>query len=341
MTHYFVIDFCERYGINANAAILLSNICYWCALNKKNQNKKNYINGRYWMYNSLEAFAAQYPYMSINQIRYALNILKKTGAVDCANHNPNEFDRTLWYSPSEEAMRIYLYSYDRDKGENCQDKNDNNESEKEIPYDKEKEHREEADDVGKFPNRFGNFTKCICENSQIIIPDNKPINKPNSSSSEIRQIFCRIHGSLVYDDDFYQKAEVFIRQKSLDPQQYIRWLYHFALKKSARDPRSYLYSLFFRDEIVGQYLHDRAEIEKSCFICPVCGQKTTGHCHDCGVSPNSSERDIEIARKKRELPPEEFRLWEEEERRQREAAFAALKKQYFIRQEEKHEIDIV
>lgn len=331
MTHYFVIDFCERYRVNTNAAILLSNICYWCAMNKKNG--KNFINGKYWMYNSLEAFAAQYPYMSVNQIRYAFKILKKTGAVDCANHNPNEFDRTLWYTPSEEAMRIYLHSYNKNKSEECQDKNDEP-KETEIPYDNPGEKE-------KLPHGNGNFHTSICENSQIIIPDNKPINKPNSSSSEIRQIFCRIHGSLVYDDDFYQKAEVFIRQKSLDPQQYIRWLYHFALKKSARDPRSYLYSLFFRDEIVGQYLHDRAEIEKSCFICPVCGQKTTGHCHDCGVSPNSSERDIEIARKKRDLPPEEFRLWEEEERRQREAAFAALKKQYFIRQEEKHEIDIV
>lgn len=332
MTHYFVIDFCERYRVNTNAAILLSNICYWCAMNKKNG--KNFINGKYWMYNSLEAFAAQYPYMSVNQIRYAFKILKKTGAVDCANHNPNEFDRTLWYTPSEEAMRIYLHSYNKNKSEECQDKNDEP-KETEIPYDN-------PDEKEKLPHGNGNFHTSICENCQIYIPDNKPINKPNSSSSEIRQIFCRIHGSLVYDDDFYQKAEVFIRQKSLDPQQYIRWLYHFALKKSARDPRSYLYSLFFRDEIVGQYLHDRAEIEKSCFICPVCGQKTTGRCNDCGVSPYSSERDIEIARKKRELSPEEFRLWEEEERRQRAAAVAALKKQYFfIRQEEKHEIDIV
>lgn len=333
MTHYFVIDFCERYRLNTNAAILLSNICYWCSINKKNG--KNYIDGKYWMYNSLEAFAAQYPYMSVNQIRYAFKMLKKMGAVDCANHNPNEFDRTLWYSPSEEAMRIYLHSYDKKKDEECQDINGNEEKEQEIPH-------ESPSEKEKLPHGYGDFHTSICENSQIIIPDNKPINKPNSSSSEIRQIFCRIHGSLVYDDDFYQKAEVFIRQKSLDPQQYIRWLYHFALKKSARDPRSYLYSLFFRDEIVGQYLHDRAEIEKSCFICPVCGQKTTGRCNDCGVSPNSSERDIEIARKKRELSPEEFRLWEEEERRQRAAAVAALKKQYFfIRQEEKHEIDIV
>lgn len=332
MTHYFVIDFCERYGVNANAAILLSNICYWCALNKKNQNKKNYINGRYWMYNSLEAFAAQYPYMSINQIRYALNILKKTGAVDCANHNPNEFDRTLWYSPSEEAMRIYLYSYNRDKGENCQDKNDNDESEKEIPYDKEKEHREEADDVVKFPNRFGNFTKCICENSQIIIPDNKPINKPNSSSSELRTIFQKIHPRLIFDDEFYLKADSFLRCNDLDPSRYALWIRDFALKKGARDMRAYFYTLFFRDEVLAQYLNDLKDSEKNIFVCPVCGQKNPGgFCSDCGLSPRSDEEEIETARQKFQLPPQEFEAWLQNKKQERKNALEKIKTEFHLK----------
>ncbi len=338
MTHYFVIDFCERYRVNTNAAILLSNICYWCAMNKKNG--KNFINGKYWMYNSLEAFAAQYPYMSVNQIRYAFKILKKTGAVDCANHNPNEFDRTLWYTPSEEAMRIYLHSYNKNKSEECQDKNDEP-KETEIPYDNPGEKE-------KLPHGNGNFHTSICENCQIYIPDNKPINKPNSSSSEIRELFKKIHPRLIFDDGFYQKAESFLLSRRLDANRYALWIRDFALKKGARDMRSYFYSLFFREEVLAQYLNDLNELEKNTFLCPACGEKNPdGFCPACGLSPRSDEEQIETARQKLRLPPGEFDAWLENRKQQRINALEKLKNEFHTRFKlensggYKNEIDIV
>lgn len=323
MTHYFVIDFCERYRLNTNAAILLSNICYWCSINKKNG--KNYIDGKYWMYNSLEAFAAQYPYMSVNQIRYAFKMLKKMGAVDCANHNPNEFDRTLWYCPSEEAMRIYLHSYYKKKDEECQDINGNEEKEQEIPH-------ESPSEKEKLPHGYGDFHTSICENHHIIIPDNKPNNIPNSSSSELRTIFQKIHPRLIFDDEFYLKADSFLRCNDLDPSRYALWIRDFALKKGARDMRAYFYTLFFRDEVLAQYLNDLKDSEKNIFVCPVCGQKNPGgFCSDCGLSPRSDEEEIETARQKFQLPPQEFEAWLQNKKQERKNALEKIKTEFHLK----------
>lgn len=96
--HYtFSVEHAEKYGLNE--AIMLHNFIYWLNINRANNN--NYINGRYWTYNSSKAFQKLFPFWTQKQIEYTLaklvdaNILIK----DCFNQDKR--DRTAWYTLSD------------------------------------------------------------------------------------------------------------------------------------------------------------------------------------------------------------------------------------------------
>jgi len=96
--HYtFSVEHAEKYGLNE--AIMLHNFIYWININRANNN--NYINGRYWTYNSSKAFQKLFPFWTQKQIEYTLaklldaNILIK----DCFNQDKR--DRTAWYTLSD------------------------------------------------------------------------------------------------------------------------------------------------------------------------------------------------------------------------------------------------
>ena len=92
--HLFNIEEAELYGVHK--AILIYNIRYW--LEKNQVNDKNWVDGFYWTYNSAEAFAKMFPYMSASSIMRWLGEMEKDGIIKTANHNKNSFDRTKWYT---------------------------------------------------------------------------------------------------------------------------------------------------------------------------------------------------------------------------------------------------
>ena len=89
---------CER------AAMLLSNIRYWCLKNKTN--RKNFFDGKYWTYNSSKAFAEQFPWLTSKQIERSLSKLIEFGAISKGCYNENKYDRTAWYSCNWEVKSI-------------------------------------------------------------------------------------------------------------------------------------------------------------------------------------------------------------------------------------------
>lgn len=99
MNHSFDVDIAVRYGVNA--AILLSNIYFWCQKNMANRH--NYFDGSYWTYNSRSAFTVLFPYFSERQIKTALDKLIDDGVIKtgCYNHDPR--DRSLWYALTEKG----------------------------------------------------------------------------------------------------------------------------------------------------------------------------------------------------------------------------------------------
>ena len=94
MTHQFDIEIAERVGVNA--AIIYSNIEFWCAKNKANN--KNFFDGNYWTYNSVKAWTELFPYFSIKVVRTALEKLEKEEFIQSGNYNKAGYDRTKWYS---------------------------------------------------------------------------------------------------------------------------------------------------------------------------------------------------------------------------------------------------
>lgn len=97
---YFNDKDAVKYGVEE--AIIIQNIRFW--LQKNRANGKHFHDGRYWTYNSKPAFAKLFPFWSEKQIRRILDSLRKQGVLVVGNYNPNPYDKTLWYSFSDQSM---------------------------------------------------------------------------------------------------------------------------------------------------------------------------------------------------------------------------------------------
>ena len=102
MQHHFSVEVAVEYGINS--AIMLEHFYYWQKQNEVNE--QNYINGRYWTYNSVKAFQKWYPYLTLKQIRTAIQKLLDCGLLEGAELSTNPYDHTKWYSLTEEGLRL-------------------------------------------------------------------------------------------------------------------------------------------------------------------------------------------------------------------------------------------
>lgn len=126
MIHFFNTNVADRYGVNC--AILLENIYHWV---KKNEaNGQNFHDGKYWTYNSRNAWATLFSYMNARQIGYALNKLIDEGILETGNYNASAYDRTLWYAITEKGYSI-LQNCEMDETKNV---NQNDEIVTPIPY---------------------------------------------------------------------------------------------------------------------------------------------------------------------------------------------------------------
>lgn len=86
-------------AIGVEEAIMFSNIEFWVEKNKSNN--KQFKNGRYWTYNSLNAFSELFPFWTKKQIRRILNNLKEKGYIETSIFNKYKYDRTFWYTVND------------------------------------------------------------------------------------------------------------------------------------------------------------------------------------------------------------------------------------------------
>ncbi|MDP4087114.1 MAG: hypothetical protein Q8934_21360 [Bacillota bacterium] len=111
MEHHFNVDFASLYGVNE--AIFCHNLYFWI---KKNQaNERHFYDGRYWTYNSMEAYTKLFPYWSIKQIRTVIANCEKKGLIVKGNYNQIAYDRTTWYALTDLVFNVYEPSYHMDK----------------------------------------------------------------------------------------------------------------------------------------------------------------------------------------------------------------------------------
>ena len=103
--HSFNLRIASKYGVNC--AVILQNLLFWTEHNKANNT--HFHDGYYWTYNSNQAFAKQFQYITPKQIRYALEKLKAEGLILTARYkedNIDSRDRTLWYAVTQKAIDL-------------------------------------------------------------------------------------------------------------------------------------------------------------------------------------------------------------------------------------------
>lgn len=105
-----------------NEAIVLNQLNYWLGINRKAG--KNFIDDRYWVYNSYSDWKARdFPYWSEKTIQRTFTRLENKGVVVSANYNKLAIDKTKWYTIDTEKLQelVDKFNSDEDKMTNRQD----------------------------------------------------------------------------------------------------------------------------------------------------------------------------------------------------------------------------
>jgi hypothetical protein len=103
MQHSFDISIANKYGVNV--AIFLNNLAFWIQRNAAN--KKHYHDGRYWTYNSVEAYTELFPYWTYKQLRKIIDDCVANDLVVAANYNKSTYDRTKWYAFTDIGLKLF------------------------------------------------------------------------------------------------------------------------------------------------------------------------------------------------------------------------------------------
>ena len=89
--HFFSFQLALDYGINES--ILLTDLA------RNIKNIKSHSRHPGWFFSTLEEFCDRHPYLTKDQIRYALEILRdKKVLITTGKYNRKSYDRTLWYA---------------------------------------------------------------------------------------------------------------------------------------------------------------------------------------------------------------------------------------------------
>lgn len=189
VVHSFNIEIAQSYGVPA--AILYNHFQYWIAKNLTNQ--KNFHDGRTWTYNTIRAFADQFPYLSVWDIRQALKKLIDGGVLMSGNYNKRKNDRTLWYCFTDEKAALKgLPSHLWDSHNNSESHTADCESHTADC----KSHTASCESHAALPNPKPDY-----------IPKYKPNGKPNPT--ELKKSFKEV---LALDSEISEKSRFFMSE---------------------------------------------------------------------------------------------------------------------------------
>lgn len=104
MHYIFDMNIATKYGLEES--VFLQNIAYWTLKNMSN--KVNFYDGRYWTFNSQEAFLELFPCWTRQNLRRIINSCKEKGLIVIGNYNKSFYDRTNWYALSDQGLHLLL-----------------------------------------------------------------------------------------------------------------------------------------------------------------------------------------------------------------------------------------
>lgn len=101
---------------DANLCIFIANLASWLRTNAGKLHKplsdRNFHEGRYWSYNSIQGFVKFFGFWSTQNIK---TIIKKgiaEGLIITNTFNRKKFDNTLWYSLTDKGLEYYPHLRD-------------------------------------------------------------------------------------------------------------------------------------------------------------------------------------------------------------------------------------
>lgn len=97
MVHFFHSDIAKKYGVNA---AVIAGFLWDCIEQKSTENPKLH-EGKVWCRCSVLMLTGFFPYMSYDEVRYALKRLIKGRVLTKGSFNESRFDRTNWYTFTE------------------------------------------------------------------------------------------------------------------------------------------------------------------------------------------------------------------------------------------------
>ncbi|MEG2831736.1 MAG: hypothetical protein RR923_03050, partial [Bacilli bacterium] len=103
MDHSFNTDIAIKFGVHE--AVFIHNMFFW--IEKNRANNKHFYENNYWTYNSLTALEKLFPYLTRSQIRTTINNCVNSGAVIRGVFNKEGYDKTAWFSLSDDITCLY------------------------------------------------------------------------------------------------------------------------------------------------------------------------------------------------------------------------------------------
>ncbi len=132
--HTFDIDIATELK-SAELAILVHHFQYWVSYNSRMN--RNFHDGKFWTYSTLKELAEHFPYLSTKQIERLMNKMIDKGILQKGNYNKTPFDRTVWYTFTDNWYARLGKSISRNREmENLESGNPNHEIGTPIPHTK-------------------------------------------------------------------------------------------------------------------------------------------------------------------------------------------------------------
>ncbi len=101
---------------NVHEAIILQQVQYWLS-------RSNFVfNGRKWVYNTLDEWHAQFPWITKKSVGDKFRSLEKKGILIVGNFNKLKYDRTKWYSIDYDKLNSLINNENIDENVDMTDK---------------------------------------------------------------------------------------------------------------------------------------------------------------------------------------------------------------------------
>lgn len=104
IVYQFDAEIAAAYGVDE--AVMIWNLQYWIEHNRANG--MHFHDGRYWTWNSVDAFTQIFPFWSRSQVRRILKSLEDKEVIMTGNYNQSAYDRKTWYAFTDRFSQIHL-----------------------------------------------------------------------------------------------------------------------------------------------------------------------------------------------------------------------------------------